>query len=321
VPKLIVRFHVPSTANAEWLEAIMIPPEPQNLLPKPMTESTFRQFSQFIQTRFGIKMPRLKKNMLQTRLQKRMRHLNISSYNDYRDYVFSAEGQKQELQHMIDAVTTNKTDFFREPKHFQFISEEVIPALIHNYPRDVAVTVSVWSAGCSSGQEPYTLAIVLNELANVYQNLQFSILGTDLSMRMLHKAATGIYDDEDIAPISIPMRNKYFLRSKNRQKKQVRIAPGLRSLVEFRRLNLMSDNFGIGNTMDIIFCRNVLIYFERSVQEKIVSHLCQQLNHGGLLFVGHSETLSGMNLPLKQVVTTVYRKTSSVPKGNVGLDE
>ena len=275
-----------------------------------MTEATFRQFSCFIQTQLGIKMPRVKKNMLQTRLQKRMRCLRISSYDDYRDYVFSPLGQQEELQHMIDVVTTNKTDFFREPKHFDFICEAVIPALVRSRPEDVATHVSIWSAGCSSGQEPYTLAMVFSELAEIYQNLRFSILATDLSVRMLRTAADAIYPDEEVEPISMKMKKKYLLRSKDGPRNLVRITPKLRSFVTFRRLNLMADDFGMRETMDIIFCRNVLIYFERSDQEKIIARLCRQLNPGGFLFIGHSETLGGMDVPLAQVIATVYRKTA-----------
>ena len=279
------------------------------LAPKPMTEATFRQFSQFIQSQLGIKMPQSKKFMLQTRLQKRMRSLHIESYDDYRAYVFSPRGQQQEMQHMIDAVTTNKTDFFREPKHFGFIYEKTVPELIRAHPADNPVNVSVWSAGCSSGQEPYTLAMVLSELAEIYRNLRFSILATDLSLRMLQKAAKAIYPAEDAAPIPMQLKKKYLLRSKDRTRNQVRIVPELRSLVAFRQLNLMADDFGMKETMDIIFCRNVLIYFNREDQEKIVNRLCHQLNPGGFLLVGHSETMNGLDVPLVPTMATVYRKT------------
>ena len=284
-------------------------PAQNNLLPKPMTEATFRQFSRFIQTQFGIKMPGVKKNMLQTRLQKRMRCLCINSYDEYRDYVFSPRGQQEELQHMIDVVTTNKTDFFREPKHFNFICETVIPTLIGFLPEEAPTHVSVWSAGCSSGQEPYTLAMVFSELAEIYHNLRFSILATDLSMKMLQTASDAIYPSEEVKPISMKLKKKYLLRSKDGPKNLVRITPKIRSLVTFRRLNLMADDFEMRETMDIIFCRNVLIYFERSDQEKIVARLCRQLNPGGFLFIGHSETLGGMDVPLTPVIATVYRKT------------
>ena len=274
-----------------------------------MTEATFRQFSNFIQSQLGIKMPLSKKTMLQTRLRKRMRSLRIDSYEAYREYVFSPRGQ-QEIQHMIDSVTTNKTDFFREPRHFDFISEKAVPELIRSRPGDKAVKASVWSAGCSSGQEPYTLAIVMSELTEIYRNLRFSILATDLSTRMLEKAGKAIYHGEDAEQLPEHLKKKYFLRSKDRSRNRVRIIPEIRSLVTFRQLNLMADDYGMREIMDIILCRNVMIYFSRSDQERIVNRLCRQLNPRGYLLIGHSETLNGLDVPLVQTIATVYRKTS-----------
>jgi len=277
---------------------------------QPMTDRTFNRFRAFIQEDLGIKMPDAKRTMLQARLQKRMRRLGIKSYDDYRDYVFSIHGKEKEMQHMIDAVTTNKTDFFREPKHFHYMVQVALPELIRSHPTGIRKNTNVWSAGCSTGEEPYTLAMVLSDFTRQHKGFRFSILATDLSMRVLSKAGMGVYTGEDVEPVPLPMKKRYLLRSKDRSKNLVRIVPELRSRIRFGQLNFMSDAFGIQERMDLIFCRNVLIYFKREDQERIVAKLCRHLSPGGYLFIGHSETLSGMNLPLTSEKATIYRKTS-----------
>ena len=275
---------------------------------RPMTDSTFNRFRAFIQEDLGIKMPDAKRTMLQARLQKRMRRLGIASYDDYRDYVFSIHGKEEEMQNMIDAVTTNKTDFFREPKHFQYMVKKALPELIGSHPTGTLKNTNIWSAGCSTGEEPYTLAMILSDFAQQCSGFRFSILATDLSVKVLNKAKMGVYSSEDVEPVPVQMKKNYLLRSKNRSKNLVRIVPELRARIRFGQLNFMSDTFGIRDTMDMIFCRNVLIYFNRSDQERIVGKLCRHLRPGGYLFIGHSETLSGMNLPLRSELATIYRK-------------
>jgi chemotaxis protein methyltransferase CheR len=286
--------------------------------PRAMSRETFDRFREFVTTHLGIKMPDVKKTMLQSRLQKRLRLLSIQSYEAYYDYVFSAQGRQSELNHMIDAVTTNKTDFFREPKHFDYLVAAALPELIQTQPVAVPKSFRFWSAGCSTGAEPYTLAIVLSEFAARYPGFQYGIMATDISQRVLQEAMTGIYTEEMVAPIPLILRKKYLLRSKNAQEKAVRICPEIRSKVRFGRLNFMQDDFGIRQDVDIIFCRNVLIYFDRPTQELVVNRLCRHLNTGGYLFLGHSETLNGLNVPLTQVHPTIYRKEQASLQSAVG---
>lgn len=274
---------------------------------EPMAERTFARFSKFIQTELGIKMPAAKKTMLQARLQKRLWKLGLASFDDYCDYLFSHEGLEQELAHMIDVVTTNKTEFFREPKHFEYLVERVLPDLIKH--RGLREQCTLWCAGCSTGEEPYTLAMVLHDFAVQQPDFHFFILGTDISTRALEQAKLGIYEEDRTEPIPSLLRRKYLLRSKERDKTVVRIAPELRAVVKFRRLNFMDRNFGLRESMDIIFCRNVIIYFDRPTQEAVLDRICNYLNPGGYLFTGHSETLNGMNLPLTPVAHTVYQQT------------
>jgi chemotaxis protein methyltransferase CheR len=272
-----------------------------------MSDKLFIRFKEFIEAELGIRMPDAKKTMLQARLQKRLRKLSISTFEDYYAYVFSQKGKESELHHMIDVVTTNKTDFFREPGHFEYLSQKVLPNMVYGR-KDSVKRVNVWSAGCATGEEPYTLAMVLSDFALKCQEFNFLVIGTDISTHVLTKAETGIYDEERIEPIPHLMRKKYLLKSKDKTKRLIRIAPEIRKHTRFLRLNLMDSHYNLPEFMDIIFFRNVLIYFKRETQEKVLNQMSRHLTHGGYLFVGHSETLSGLKIPFVQESATVYRK-------------
>jgi len=273
-----------------------------------MSHGEFDRLSEFIVGHCGIKMPAAKKIMLESRLQKRLRALGMASFAAYCDFVLESPDGTGELVHMIDAVTTNKTDFFREPVHFQFLAETALPEFLADGGSPGRRKFTVWSAGCSSGEEPYTLAIVLSEFREVHPDFDFSIIATDISTRVLDKARLGIYDQHVAAGISLPIKQKYFLRSKDRDKGQVRVAPELRALVAFQRLNLMDERLMASELMDAVFCRNVIIYFERATQQKLLSRLCHCLKPNGYLFLGHSETVHGFDLPLLRISSTIYRK-------------
>jgi chemotaxis protein methyltransferase CheR len=267
-----------------------------------MTDRELKQFSEFIYSELGIKITPTKKTMLQARLQRRLRTLNLRSYADYLDYLQSLKGLEVELPQMVDAVTTNTTSFFREPKHFEFLARNILPTWQKKYGHR---TFSVWNAGCSSGEEPYTTAMVLMDHHERISPLKFSIVATDISTDILHKAARAVYEEEKIATIPVEFRRKYLLRSKDKTKRLVRIVPELREKVSFRRLNFM-DNFQFREKMDLIFCRNVMIYFDKKTQHELVGKFCNHLEPGGHLFIGHSESLSGTGLPLRQLAPATY---------------
>ncbi len=273
-----------------------------------MSDRDFHHFSAFIQERLGIKMPLQKKSMLEARLRKRLRALSLSSFTEYREFFFSPEGMERELVNLCDAVTTNKTDFFREPAHFDFLVERALPELLSHREVGISAPLRLWSAGCSTGEEPYTLAMVLSEFAQGWPGFQFSILGTDLSSQVLEKALAGIYDMDRVAPIPRTLQRKYLLRSKNKEEPLARVVPELRARVSFRRLNFMDSEYRMSESVEILFCRNVIIYFDRPTQARIVGRLCRHLLPGGFIFMGHSETLNGMGLPLQQVAPSVYRR-------------
>lgn len=275
-----------------------------------MTDNDFQRISGFVQQELGIMMPRTKRTMLESRLHKRLRLLSINTFADYFDFVFSPEGAEGELIHMIDVVTTNKTEFFREEAHYNYLVTNALPELINLYGSGIKRKLMIWSAGCSTGEEPYTIGMVMQEFARKYQSLGFDhmILATDISTKVLNMAQKGIYSEERIAPIPMELRKKYLLRSKDNTKKLVRFNNELRSLMRFRRLNFMDENFGFREHLDIIFCRNVVIYFDRQTQEKLFNKFYNQLTPGGYLFTGHSETLNGLDVPFVRVETAVYRK-------------
>ena len=277
-----------------------------HMAPAPMKRETFNRFRAYIEDGVGIKMPDVKKTMLQSRFQKRLRCLGLRDYDAYCDLVFGPDGN-QELQNMIDVVTTNKTDFFREPSHFHYLVEKTLPAMAAGKKSG---GTNVWCAGCATGEEAYTLAMVLSEYKAACSEFDFSILATDISSKVLKEAVLGIYQQNDVEPVPHSLKKKYLLRSKDKREKKIRVKPELRSRVRFRQLNFMSGDFGIHTVFDIIFCRNVLIYFNKKNQEGIVNRLCRQLKSGGYLFIGHSETLGGLRVPLKQEAATIYRKTA-----------
>ena len=278
-------------------------------LPATMKDREFLRLSAAVYDSVGIKMPPAKKTMLEGRLQKRLRALGFGSFEEYSDYLFSKAGLDCELIHLIDVVTTNKTDFFREPAHFDFMVKSALPAILNNRGDTLRDPLKIWSAGCSTGEEPYTMAMVLSEFAGGRPEFQAAITASDVCTQVLKTAKMAIYPEERTDPIPLIMKKKYLLRSREKAKCLVRIIPQLRSMVSFRRINFMDDDFGITEKMDIIFCRNVAIYFDKPTQQTLVRKFHRQLKPGGYLFIGHSETLSGLDVDFKAVASTVYRKS------------
>ena len=215
---------------------------------------------------------------------------------------------KEELVYMIDAVTTNKTDFFREPYHFEFLTIQALPQLIGKQHASFRKKIRAWSAACSTGEEPYTLAMVLSEYASSRPGFDFSILATDISTKVLDIAQTAIYEEEKVTPVPYAMRKKYLLRSKDPNKKIVRITPELRNRIAFRRFNLMDKRTPVSEPLDIIFCRNVMIYFDIETQERLIRQFHSLLAPGGYLFMGHAESINNMDVSLRFAAPTIYQK-------------
>ncbi len=279
-----------------------------------MGSANFDCFAELITRELGIKMPANKAQMLQSRLMRRVRSLGLDSLDAYQHYLFHSPGRDDERVHFIDAVTTNKTDFFREPQHFDYLLKTVIPLLSRERSMNRQQPFHLWCAGCSSGEEPYTLAMLLNEHAETerteHRDFPFSLLATDISTRVLESARAGIYPSPRIAPIPEPLRKKYLRRHRNRSQDLVRVVPELRGKIGFHRLNFMNPDYQIRNLFDVVFFRNVMIYFDRPTQEMVIKRILRHARPGAFLFVGHSESISSLNLPLRQAGLAVFQKLS-----------
>ncbi len=271
-----------------------------------ISERDYARLRKLIYAEAGINLGAERRTMLEMRIKRRLKVLDMGSYGQYCDALFAHNGHKDEITHLIDVVTTNKTDFFREPGHFNFLVDKALPELT---ARNGGRQFLIWSAGCSTGEEPYTMAIVLSEYALAHPSFRFSILASDISTTVLAKAGQGIYTNDMVAPVAPLLRRKYFMRGREPGSERVRVVPELRRMVEFRRLNFMDADYGVTEKADTIFCRNVIIYFDRPTQECILGKLSNCLMPGGYLFVGHAETLHDMNLPLAPVAPALYRRT------------
>lgn len=270
----------------------------------------FNRFSELITRELGIRMPISKITMLQSRLQRRMRELQMGSLDDYEAFLFDGGSASGELVHFFDIVTTNKTDFFREPQHFDHLVKTALPTLARENKLEAGWNFKLWCAGCSSGQEVYTLSMVLSEYAAAHSGFRYSMLATDISTRILTQAQRGIYTEEIIKPVPMDLRRKYLLRSSDKSRALVRVSKELRQRVRFGRLNFMDREYGIRDEFDVIFFRNVMIYFDKPTQQAVVTRMCRNLRPGGYLFISHSESLAGLDLPIEAVGNSVFRKLS-----------
>lgn len=268
-----------------------------------MDAESFERLSTYVTQEYGIKLPLAKKSMLESRLNKKVKSLGLTSYKEFLDFIFSDVGKQEELFNVIDLITTNKTDFFREAAHFQYLTTSFLPSYKNEFDRS---NLKIWSAGCSTGEEPYTIVMTMEEYKKKHPEYTYSLFASDVSLRVLQTAHQGIYDIEKIDPVPLDLKRQYFSRSKTNPK-LVRVKPQYRKKVQLKRINFMNNQYGLTKAdYDIIFCRNVLIYFDKNTQERVINKFCSHLKPGGLLFLGHSESIIGMNLPLKQVRPTVY---------------
>lgn len=281
-----------------------------------LTDSDFENFRKLIYDRSGISLNDSKKELLRTRLRSRLEREGYPSFRAYLDEVRN-DTSGMELVLLLDAISTNLTSFYRENGHFQFI-KSVVPALAEKKKKSSDQTFRIWSAGCSSGEEPYTLAFVMLEaLGDAASHWDVKILGTDLSTDILRRAMDGRYEIEKMKDLPPHVRDRYFRREtgdiqtksgkilKNRELS--RIVPEIREMVTFRRLNLM-ESFPFKHQFDFIFCRNVMIYFDKPTQGTLVNKFYNFIREGGYLLIGHSESLTGLKNNFKYVQPTVYQK-------------
>ncbi len=259
----------------------------------------FARISNVLHAHAGIRMREGKEGLVRARLAKRLRALNLPDFEAYLDFV-EQEPSRREFAEMIDALTTNKTSFLREASHFDYLRDTVFPALTG--------PVRIWSAGCSSGEEPYTLAMLAHETFRDIGSRDVRILATDLSHRVLATAKAALYPAESMADVPSTWMQKYWTRTRDAQGREVcEAGKSLRRLVHFAKLNLM-DRWPMQGPFDAILCRNVMIYFDKATQQQLVERYWALLRPGGHLFVGHSESLTGLTHRFRYVQPAVYVK-------------
>jgi len=268
-----------------------------------LSDEDFKKFKSLIYNKCGICLNEGKKELVRARLNKRLRNTGISSFNEYYSYL-TTEDNGDELVVMLDAISTNKTSFFREIKHFDFLNDKVYPLYASG---EYGKRLRFWSAACSSGQEPYTLAISLLEYLGKNSNYDIKILATDISTKVLSQAKRGVYQSDQIEDIPRPLIRTYFQQGQGRQKGFYRVKPILGNVISFKRFNLM-DNFPFKGTFQFVFCRNVMIYFDKKTQEKLVNKFYRCIVPGGYLMIGHSESLTGIKHPFKYIQPSIYQK-------------
>jgi chemotaxis protein methyltransferase CheR len=285
------------------------PPEPAteaDALLSSITPELFRKFQRLIHRETGIWLGDAKVALLCGRLSRRLRALGIPTLDRYYRFVIEP-GQQEERISMVDAITTNETRFFREPKQFEFLEQRAVPRWKADAEQGLRPkTLHLWSAACSSGEEPYSLAMLSAMHLAGEQGWQTSILATDISARMLERARLGIYKIEKSAEIPAPVLKTCMLRGIGEHQGEMKVMPEIQRMVEIRKLNLTQDDYPGEGSFDAILCRNVLIYFDLTTKEKVVERLTRCLRPRGLLLLGQAENLSGVNSQLCAVAPAVY---------------
>jgi chemotaxis protein methyltransferase CheR len=276
------------------------------MMVKKLTDKEFLLFQKLVYEKCGINLHEGKKELVRSRLSKRLRSHNFNRFEDYYQYLIE-DDSGDELVKMLDAISTNLTSFFREPKHFDFFKEEVLPGFLKPADKPPAKALNLWSAGCSSGEEPYTLSICLREFMDGLRSFEYKILATDISTQMLTTAANGVYHQNQVRNLSKQVLKRHFQRGKGQWGQHVRLKQEIRNHIEFQRFNLM-DPFPRKDHFHVIFCRNVMIYFDRQVQQSVVNKFYDALVQGGYLFIGHSESLMGSQHQFQYVRPTIYQK-------------
>ncbi|MBE9515737.1 MAG: protein-glutamate O-methyltransferase CheR [Proteobacteria bacterium] len=274
--------------------------------PKKLTDKEFNNFRKLIYRETGISLSEHKRALVMSRLAKRLRLHGLPSYKDYYDFIVSS-GNEDELREMTNAITTNKTSFFREDYHFKFLETNLFPKLVQKGINGAARNLRIWSAGCSTGEEPYTIAMTAHNYFENHSNWKIDITATDIDTNVLERSNNGVYPLELADQIPDKLLNKYFMRGIDENAGYFRASNNLRSLIHFQQLNLNHPSWDIKGKFNIIFCRNVIIYFDRPTQKKLISRFIQHLEPNGLLMLGHSESLHGHDLDLLNLGKNIYQ--------------
>jgi chemotaxis protein methyltransferase CheR len=272
-----------------------------------LTDSEFKAIQKLVYDSLGIYLKDTKKLMVRNRLTRRLRLLNLRTFTEYLNYL-EKEDRGEEFQEFTNAITTNKTDFFRQYKQFEILEKEIFPGMLASAEGVSGRSLRIWSAGCSTGEEPYTLAIVAQEFFEKKSGWEYKILATDINSRVLDHCEKGVYHESVLTPVSEPLLRKYFLKGTGAQAGYFQVKPVLKSKIFFRQLNLFLPEFPIRSGVDIIFCRNVMIYFDKEKKAELFKKFHRLLKPGGWLFIGHSESLTGISEDFSFYQSNIYRK-------------
>ncbi len=271
-----------------------------------LTEKDFHRISNLVYKHCGINLHAGKKELVRARLAKRLRKWNIDSFPDYLNYVFN-DSTGKEFSVLIDLLSTNLTSFFRENKHFHFLGTNYLPKILERKRKERNFKIRAWSAGCSSGEEAYSIAITLLKIFEDKGQWDIKVLATDISTRMLEVAKQGSYELGRIQTVPEILRKKYLIRDKSSDEPVYKVSQKLKDTVVFKYLNLMGD-WPVKGPLDFIFCRNVMIYFDKPTQQNLINRYTDLLDQGAVLFTGHSESLTGITHKLSYVQPTIYKK-------------
>jgi len=276
-----------------------------------LSPTEYEKVRQLVYSKSGINLGPAKQQLVRARLSKRVRDCGFSTLLDYIKYV-ERDQSGQELQILLDSISTNTTHLFREKVHFDFIAQQIKQWADDRDWRRSHSTLRIWSAACSSGEEPYTIAMTVH---HVLSNLGLSakILATDISTRVLAMAKRGIYERAQLKEVPVDFRSRYFRAARNNGEWCYEIAPEIREMITFSQFNLMTPRFPFKNGFDIVFCRNVMIYFDAPTREGLIGRITQHLLPGGYLIVGHSESLNNIKQPLSYIQPTIYQKRENPP--------
>lgn len=269
-----------------------------------ITDSEFRWLRDLIHAHTGIALSTHKRALLCSRLGKRLRHHRLHRFTEYYRLLTEQDPDGVELVEMINAITTNKTDFFREPHHFAFLRERLPPLLRAREP----ARLRVWSAGTSTGEEAYSIAMTLRDIGYAVGVSDIRILATDIDTRVLAHAIRGVYTIEQAGHVPPPLRQRWFLLGQGANAGQVRVKPELQDLISFRHLNLMENPWPMQGPFDVIFCRNVIIYFDQATQQQLIGRFARLLRADGYLVLGHSESIHDSSVGLQHVAPSVYQR-------------
>ncbi|MBF0634852.1 MAG: protein-glutamate O-methyltransferase [Nitrospinae bacterium] len=278
--------------------------------PIDLTDREFQLFRSLIFEKSGITLNEGKKELVRTRLGSKIRKGGFGSFKDYYNHILD-DRTGEELVTLLDAISTNLTSFFREINHFHYLRKNIIPEIMERKKNDSAREIRAWSAGCSSGEEPYSLAFTMADMLQNDRNWDVKLLATDISTKVLARAARGVYSEEQVKTVPKEMASKFFDRVVDDGDRLYKVRPEIKSLIQFKRFNLMTPTFPFRRGFDFIFCRNVMIYFDKPTQQTLINKYYGALSEGGYLMIGHSESLTGVQHRFKYMQPTIYRKSHS----------